>query len=267
LQTNLFNIVLSAIFLTIGAAKGYSQEPVKKTISTPTKPSDSLDINATDLVKIADSTKTDSLKKKPVLTDKIKYKAESYAKIDQKKKLITLYDKAEVYYQDIELKSGIIVIDYQKKEIYAGRIKDSTGKYTQLPVFKQGQNIVEPDSMRFNYETKKGLTFNSRTDQGEFKVKAAITKRENDSVYFMKGVRFTTAKDIENPEYYFQTNKVKFVPGKKVVVGLTNLVIADVPTPLALPFAKSHFGYSCSNIWRFGATRVFAAKRRVLFCH
>jgi lipopolysaccharide assembly outer membrane protein LptD (OstA) len=237
LQTNLFNIVLSAIFLTIGAAKGYSQEPVKKTISTPTKPSDSLDINATDLVKIADSTKTDSLKKKPVLTDKIKYKAESYAKIDQKKKLITLYDKAEVYYQDIELKSGIIVIDYQKKEIYAGRIKDSTGKYTQLPVFKQGQNIVEPDSMRFNYETKKGLTFNSRTDQGEFKVKAAITKRENDSVYFMKGVRFTTAKDIENPEYYFQTNKVKFVPGKKVVVGLTNLVIADVPTPLALPFA------------------------------
>ena len=53
----------------------------------------------------------------------------------------------------------------------------------------------------------------------------------------MKGARFTTAKDIENPEYYFQTNKVKLVPGKKIVVGLTNMVIADVPTPLVLPFA------------------------------
>ena len=53
----------------------------------------------------------------------------------------------------------------------------------------------------------------------------------------MKGARFTTSKDIENPEYYFQTNKVKLVPGKKVVVGFTNMVIADVPTPLALPFA------------------------------
>ena len=238
LQTNLFNIVLSAIFLTICAAKGYAQEPVTKSISTPqTKPLDSLDINAADLVKIADSTRQDSLKKKPLLSDKIKYKAETYAKIDQKRKLITLYDKAELYYQDIELKAGIIVMDYEKKEVYAGRIKDSTGKYTQYPIFKQGQNIVEPDSIRFNTETKRGLIWNSRTDQGEFKVKAELTKRENDSVYFMKRVRFTTAKDIENPEYYFQTDRVKFVPGEKVVVGVTNLVIADVPTPLALPFA------------------------------
>ena len=53
----------------------------------------------------------------------------------------------------------------------------------------------------------------------------------------MKNARFTTAKDIDDPEYYFQTNKVKLVPGKKVVVGFTNMVIADVPTPLALPFA------------------------------
>ena len=42
---------------------------------------------------------------------------------------------------------------------------------------------------------------------------------------------------MDNPEYYFQTNKVKFIPGKKVITGLTNMVIADVPTPIALPFA------------------------------
>ena len=53
----------------------------------------------------------------------------------------------------------------------------------------------------------------------------------------MKSARFTTSKDIDNPEYYFQTNKVKLVPGKKVVVGFTNMVIADVPTPIAMPFA------------------------------
>jgi hypothetical protein len=29
--------------------------------------------------------------------------------INQKKKDITLYDKAELYYQDVELKAGIIV--------------------------------------------------------------------------------------------------------------------------------------------------------------
>jgi hypothetical protein len=41
-------------------------------------------------------------------------------------------------------------------------------------------------------------------------------------------------QNVDNPEYYFQTNKVKFIPGKKVITGLTNIVIADVPTPIAL---------------------------------
>jgi lipopolysaccharide assembly outer membrane protein LptD (OstA) len=239
LQRNLFNIVFLTIFLTLGIAKTYAQDIPPKISAIPAKnQADSTKIELTDLTKVIDSTKKDSLKpKKSMLDGKIKRKAVDYEKLDQKKKLITLYNQAEVYYQDIELKSGIIVIDYQKEEVYAGRIKDSAGNYTQRPVFKQGANVVEPDSIRFNFKTKKALVWNSRSQQGEMNIKAAITKKENDSVYFMKGARFTTSKDIDNPEYYFQTNRVKLVPGKKVVVGLTNMVIADVPTPIALPFA------------------------------
>ncbi len=239
MQTNLFNIVLSVIFLTFTTVKLHAQEPVVKSISIPAeRQTDSIKLNALDSLSISDLIVSDSVKpKNPLLASKIKYKAETYTKIDQKKKLLTLYDKAELYYEDIELTAGIIVMDYEKDEIYAGRLKDSAGVYSQLPVFKQGTNIVEPDSIRFNTKTKKALVWNSRTDQGEFKVKAEITKKENDSVYFMKRARFTTSKDIDNPEYYFQTDKVKLVPGKKVVVGVTHMVIADVPTPIALPFA------------------------------
>ena len=237
LRTNLFNIVLLAFFLTIGSAKIYSQEINNKSTAIPiNKQVDSIKIVTTNPI-IAETINADTIKKKPILEGKIKYKAEKYAKIDQKKKLITLYDKAELYYQDIELKSGIIVFNYEKNEVYAGRIKDSAGVYTQLPNFKQGSNVVEPDSIRFNYKTKKALIWNSRTEQSEFRVKAEISKRVNDSVYFMKGARFTTSTDIDDPEYYFKTSKVKYVPGKKVVTGLTNMVIANVPTPLALPFA------------------------------
>ncbi len=239
LRTNIIHIVFSAMFLTIGFSKSYTQElDTKMNVSPIKKAADSTAVSLTDLQKIGDTIKSDSLKpKKSVLEGKIKYKAESYAKLDQKKKLITLYDKAELYYQDIELKSGIIVFNYEKNEVYAGRIKDSSGAYTQFPKFKQGSNEVEPDSIRFNYKTKKALIWNSRTEQGEFKVRAEISKRVNDSVYFLKGARFTTAEDIEDPEYYFRTSRLKFVPKKKVVTGLTNMVIADVPTPLALPFA------------------------------
>jgi len=244
LQRNLIYIVFLTIFLTLGNQKTYSQDLPKKgksfeaknQVDAPVKKEEVAPEEVT--LKERDTLKLDSLKKKkPLLDGKVKYRASKYAKLDQKKKLVTLYDKAELYYQDIELKAGVIVFDYQKSEVYAGRLKDSTGAYTQLPSFKQGANVVEPDSIRFNYKTKKALVWNSRTEQGEMHIKAAITKKENDSVYFMKKARFTTAKDVDNPEYYFQASRVKLVPGKKVVVGLTNMVIADVPTPLALPFA------------------------------
>jgi lipopolysaccharide assembly outer membrane protein LptD (OstA) len=244
LHTNLFNIVLLSIFLTLGCSDLYSQDIKKKqTTISPNKqdvkkpieePKDKNPV----VEKASDTVKLDTLKIKKILLDGIvKYKADRYAKIEQKKKLITLYDKAELYYQDVELKSGVIVMDYEKNEVYAGRIKDSLGNYTQFPNFKQGSNIIEPDSIRFNFKTKKALIWNSRTNQGEFNVKASITKKENDSVYFLKGARFTTAKDIDNPEYYFQTNKIKFIPGKKIVTGGTYMVIGGVPTPLYLPFA------------------------------
>ncbi|WP_290842933.1 putative LPS assembly protein LptD [Flavobacterium sp.] len=172
-----------------------------------------------------------------MLEAQIRRKAKDYERFNQKTSQLTLYNEAEVYYQDIELKAGIITLDYGKDEIYAGRIKDSTGNFTQRPYFKQGSNVVEPDSIRFNTKTKKALIWNSRTEQSEFRIKGEIVKRENDSTYFIKGVRFTTSKDVDNPEYYFYTKKAKFVPGKKVVVGGTNMVIADVPTPIYLPFA------------------------------
>lgn len=233
LHTNLFNIVLLSFFLTLGCGNVYSQDTNKKKKATnASKQPDSIKTTTIDSIKV------DSIKpKKAFLDGKVKYKAKDYAKIDQKRKLITLYNEAELYYQDVELKSGIIVLDYEKNEVYAGRLKDSAGVYTQYPNFKQGASAVEPDSIRFNFKTKKALIWNSRSEQGEFRIKASITKKENDSVYFLKGARFTTAKDVDNPEYYFQTNKVKFIPGKKVITGLTNMVIADVPTPIALPFA------------------------------
>ncbi|WP_418263082.1 putative LPS assembly protein LptD [Flavobacterium faecale] len=240
MQTNLFNIVLLSFILSLGYNNLYSQElpkqpkaiPIKEQANTSPK-SNSTASKVSDTLKKRDTIKA----KKAFLDGIVKYKANQYTKIDQKKKLITLYDQAELYYQDVELKSGIIVLDYDKNEVYAGRIKDSTGKFTQYPNFKQGANVIEPDSIRFNFKTKKAIIWNSRTDQGEFKVKARITKKENDSVYFLKGARFTTSTNVDNPEYYFQTSKVKFIPGKKVITGMTHMVIADVPTPIALPFA------------------------------
>ncbi|MUH36890.1 LPS-assembly protein LptD [Zobellia amurskyensis] len=184
--------------------------------------------------------------KKPLLLDKIKYKAKDHVKLSQKEQKIYLYNEAEIYYQDTELKAGMIIMDYVKNEVYAGRIKDSLGNYTQLPYFKQGDNEIRPDSIRFNFDTQKALIWNSRTEQqaglgqlgsDAMKVYAEITKKENDSVYFLHEGKLTTSADTINPDYYIRIRKAKFVPKKKVIAGFSNLYIADVPTPVALPFA------------------------------
>ena len=194
-----------------------------------------------------DSLATDSLNQKPpLLLDKITYKAKDYVKLSQKENKVYLYNEAEIYYQDTELKAGIIIMDYIKNEVYAGRMVDSLGNYTQLPYFKQGSNIVIPDSIRFNFDTQKALIWNSRTEQqaaagalgsDAMKVYAEITKKENDSVYFLSEGKLTTSTDTINPDYYIRVRKAKFVPKKKVIAGFSNLYIADVPTPIAMPFA------------------------------
>ena len=208
LRTNLFYIVLLAYFLTIGSSALFGQEtkktpkpfPAKNQTITPINDANLLPKKDTSTLKKIDSVKVDGSNKfKSVLEGKVKYRAKKYAKFDQKKKLITLYDGAELNYLDYQLKAGIIVFDYEKNEVYAGRLKDTLGNYLQLPVFTQGANVIEPDSIRFNFKTKKALIWNSRSEQGEFKIKAAVTKKENDSVYFLKGARFTTSKDVDNP--------------------------------------------------------------------
>lgn len=171
------------------------------------------------------------------LTDLAYRDAKGYERLDEKNKRITLYDQAVFKYLDYELQSGIIVYDYEKEEIYAGRIKDSLGNLIQPPIFKQGSQTIEPDSIRFNMNSKKAIIWNTRTQYTEFNIKAEKSKRINDSLIYMRNIRFTTSEDVDNPEYYFQTNKLKLVPGKKIVTGVTNMVIADVPTPIALPFA------------------------------
>ena len=182
--------------------------------------------------------KIDSIK--PVnntLLGKITYEATDTTSINPNDKLIRLYNQAKITYQDMEITSGIIVVDYDKNEIYAGRIKDSLGQYSQLPVFKQGQDEIRPDSLKFNMDTKKAIIFNSRTEEAGLNILSDKTKKENDSVYYMDRGKFTTAADIDNPEYYFLLRKAKVIPGKKIITGPTNMYIADVPTPIGLPFA------------------------------
>ncbi len=198
--------------------------------------SDSLAIASATVIK--DSVAVDSIPQKPpTLLDKVKYTAVQYVRINRKENKLYLYDQAELYYQDMQLRAGIIVLDYAKNEVTAGRIPDSLGKLIQTPYFKQINNEIFPDSLRFNFDTQKALIWNSKSAENGMNVYAAYTKKENDSVYYIKDAKVTTGGELESSDYYFRIRKGKMVPQGKIVTGFTNMYIADVPTPIALPFA------------------------------
>ena len=187
------------------------------------------------LRKKTDTIALDTIKPKETIEDIILHTAEDYTIQNAKEKKVTLYNNASIVYTDIDLKAGIIIIDYKKNTLFAKGIKDSTG-YTQRPVFKQGNEESEQDSMIYNFKSKRALIYGLKTKQGEMFTYGEKTKRVNDSTIFIRKIRFTTSEK-DKPDYYITTDKAKLVPGKKIIVGTSNLVLADVPTPLFLPFA------------------------------
>ena len=161
-----------------------------------------------------DSIQNDSIKKEKFLLDKVNRKAKGFIRINNKKKTILLYDNAELKYMNIELRAGIIEFDWENNIVSAGRIIDSLGNVTQTPIFKQGMDEVNPDSLRYNFDTKKALIWNSRSEQSDMNVFSEATKKENDSIYFIKD----TLKEIEK--------KIKI---KKIILSGWNSVNINTP--------------------------------------
>ena len=179
----------------------------------------------------------DSIKKpKSVITGIITHNAEGYVKQDILNNIVHLYDEAIVTYEDITLKAGMITIDNNTNIISAKGIKDSLGAYTQLPYFKQGTQDSTQDSISFNFKTEKARIYGIITEQQGVIILGEVMKKVNDSTIYVQNIKFTTSKK-KKPDYYIQTKKAKLVPNKKIVIGPSSLVIADVPTPLILPFA------------------------------
>lgn len=240
MRTNIPNILFCFIFTLFFSGVIHSQEVENNSIPVKAE-QDSLSpakapTEIEEIIVEQDTVKKDSVRRPQFLTDVVEYTAKEYMRLNPKTNKMYLYNEAKIVYGDMTIEAGLIVIDNEKNEFFAYGIEDSVGIYVQKPIFTQAAKTVEPDSIRFNFKSQRALVYNSRTQEAEFNVKGMVTKRENDSVYFMKNVRFTTSEDVDNPEYFFYARRIKFVPDKKIVSGLVNMYIADVPTPLGLPF-------------------------------
>lgn len=201
--------------------------------------------NATDSLVSIDSAmvlKADTIQKVDSLTaddgeikDIINYHAEDSIVYEVESKKMYLYDSSYIKYQQIELNAEVIDFDWTTFTLTAQGVPDSTGKPRGTPVFSDQGKSYRASKMAYNFKSKKGKVWEVVTQEGDAYIHSEqVKKNENDEWYGFNS-KYTSC-DLDHPHFYFKARRIKMVPNKVIVTGPANLWIADVPTPLVLPF-------------------------------
>lgn len=166
----------------------------------------------------------------------VEYNAEDSMVLDVDTRRILLYGKTEVKYTDVQLTAPSLVFDQASNVVMARMGRDTVGNVTGMAKLVQAETTTVSDSIRFNFKTQKGLTYNSFFQQDElYNFAEKVKKADPETFYASKG-RFTTC-NLDTPHFAFRFNKAKFVTKKVAVTGPIHPEFEDVPVPVYFPFA------------------------------
>jgi hypothetical protein len=193
-----------------------------------------LDSTALKVVSATDSSKKISANKN-ALDAKVLYKAQDSIYFDLKVKQVHLYHNAKIEYETMVLEAEYIIIDFNKREVFAQHGYDSLGKKTGMPIFIDEGQKFEADKMSYNFDTKKGVSQGVITTENDGFVYGDKVVKDSAGQIYVRNAKYTTCDDPD-PHFYIHAEKFKIVPKKQVVTGPANLVVAGVKTPLVIPF-------------------------------
>ncbi len=193
---------------------------------------------------------------------RVDFKSEDSLYFDMRNQKVYMYKKANLNYDDINLTANYVEMDFNKTELFASGLEDSTGKLKGQPIFIQGESEFRSETMRYNYDSKKGLIKNVMTEDGQGTIRGKVIKKMPNNEANIKGGSYSTCPSCENRDFEFRYFKSKVIPNKRIVTGPAFLVIEDVPTPLFLPFGffpinKSKHSGILLPTWGESANRGF----------
>ncbi len=157
-------------------------------------------------------------------------------------KMVYIYEKGDVFYQNMELKGDYMAVDLATKNIHAHGRLDSIDAVTGREVFTRpefievGSSPYQMDTIAYNLSTKKAKVYGLFTKEGEGYLHGQSVKMMPDNTINIQNGRYTTCDLEDHPHFYIQMWKAKAIPGKKIIVGPSWLVFEDVPLYfLAIP--------------------------------
>ncbi|HPF51291.1 MAG TPA: putative LPS assembly protein LptD [Draconibacterium sp.] len=238
-------IILTYFFIIFPFFVLFAQEPdvipkLKDTTFTPMY--DVLVLDSADIDSMQMEGRIDTTNSEPVLDAPIKYDAEDSMIVSLDGQKVFLYNNAQVTYQNINLTAYYIELDLETKEIFATGLIDSTGEMTQKPIFKQGSEEYESETMRYNFKSEKAFITKVVSQQGEGYIHSDRTKKIGEEVFITEDAKYTTC-DADHPHFYLQLTKAKVISNKKIITGPAYMVLEDFP----IYFPILPFGYFPNN--------------------
>jgi lipopolysaccharide assembly outer membrane protein LptD (OstA) len=135
-----------------------------------------------------------------------------------------------------DLDADLIIIDWEKSELFASGVTDSLGNVVGNPIFKEGASTYEiRKEMRYNFKTQKAIIKDVVTEQQDGLLRGQTIKKDQDGSIYLDHGYYTTC-NLAEPHWHINANKIKSIRGKQVVTGPFNLYFNDIPLPVGLPF-------------------------------
>jgi len=216
----LFSVIL--LTLAVGKANAFSRFSLQQVIQQ--------DTSKRDTSKIKSKNNSD-------LDKKVEYKATDSVVMSKDKNIIYMYGNARVVYGDFELDADYIRYDQKNNVIFAsGRTNPKTKRYVGRPIFKSGtEGSAIADSLYYNSATTRAKVFGvfSKQDDGFFS--GGQSKKQADNELHIKNMMYSTC-NLPHPHFGLMISK-GIATEKQIITGPVYMIIEDVPTPFALPFA------------------------------
>jgi lipopolysaccharide assembly outer membrane protein LptD (OstA) len=169
------------------------------------------------------------------LDEIVEYNSGDSLRFDIKNHKVYLFKSGVIDYGNINLVGDYMEIDFNTNELFSKGVEDEDGKIIGTPVFKEDERSFESKQLRYNFDTKKGLIFGMKTEEGEGFILGEKIKKMPDDIIYLDGGQYTTC-DLPEPHFSFRFKKSKIIPGGMIITGPVNFQIEGVPTPLVLPF-------------------------------
>ncbi len=150
---------------------------------------------------------------------------------DLRNKMVYIYNKGDVKYENMGLQADYMQINMETKEIFAHGKPDSIdGKWDVThPVFTEGGSSYTMDTITYNFGSKKAFIQGVATQEGDgWLVGGQIKKMPDNSINIRSG-KYTTCDHTDHPHFYLAMTKAKVIPGKKIITGPAYIVLEDVP--------------------------------------